>query len=246
MVLTREIREEIESAVGHAVNKCIKHDSFIKTIVSNVTEAVVKTMEKKLSQLEVAVADLQNNYTELKSDYENKMETMETKIRQLESQKNKTEENMDRMDQESRRTNLRIFSFKENQQENTREEVIKLLNSKMALNLTTRDIELCYRVGKRIDNKNRGIFLKLKSYETKEGIYSKKKLLKGTGVAIREDLTSVRVEVLNTCIEKFGLKNVWTGNGKIYLNTDNRVTIIKTKKDCIDLLKGRRITGNKL
>lgn len=231
MVLTRDIRDEIETAVGNAMNKCIKSDSFIKTIVNNVTEAVVKTMETKLIQLESTVEELKTHYSELKSEYETKVKIMEHKLNEAISQKEKVEVTIEKIDQENRKANLRIFSFKEKHKENTTEEIIKFLNSKMSLKLNKEDIELCYRIGKKTDTKTRGIFIKLKSYETKEGIYSRKKLLKGTGVIIREDLTQNKVQILNKCIEKFGLKNVWTGNGKIYYQVNNQVSIIRNITD---------------
>ncbi|KAG5878128.1 hypothetical protein JTB14_017217 [Gonioctena quinquepunctata] len=68
---------------------------------------------------------------------------------------------------------------------------------------------------------------KLKNDEVKQQIYSKKELLKGTGIIIREDLTKSRVELLDDTISKFGLKQVWTESGKIYLNTDNKATMIR-------------------
>ncbi|KAG5872048.1 hypothetical protein JTB14_008340 [Gonioctena quinquepunctata] len=52
---------------------------------------------------------------------------------------------------------------------------------------------------------------------------TKKKLLKGTGIIIREDLTKSRVELLNDTISKFGLKQVWTESGKIYLIIDYKL-----------------------
>nr|CAI5859298.1 unnamed protein product [Callosobruchus analis] len=66
---------------------------------------------------------------------------------------------------------------------------------------------------------------------TKENVYGKKKFLKGTGLAVREDLTRNRVKLLNGAMEKVGFNNVWTVNGKIYVNKDGKVSIIQSKKD---------------
>ena len=38
---------------------------------------------------------------------------------------------------------------------------------------------------------------------------------KGTGITIREDLSPLRLQDLQRAIQKYGLKNVWTEDGKI-------------------------------
>lgn len=45
-------------------------------------------------------------------------------------------------------------------------------------------------------------------------------------------MTNIRVEILNRAIEKFGLRNVWTLNGKIYINDEkNKVHVVKNKNE---------------
>ncbi|XP_074039059.1 uncharacterized protein [Leptinotarsa decemlineata] len=227
MVLTREIREEIEFAVNQAVSQTIKSDSLINQIVNKVTEALAKTLEQKLMKVVSTVAELEQNYT----DMNEKFKSMENKLEIAEKEKYEMEDKVDQMDQATRSCNLRVFSLKEKPNEITKEEIKKIINSKMSLNLTDGDISNCYRVGRKVENKTRGIFLKLNSLELKQIIYGKKKLLKGTGIVIKEDLSEARVKQVNVAIEKFGLKNVWTNNGKIYFNNSNKVHIMKTRKD---------------
>nr|CAI5830997.1 unnamed protein product [Callosobruchus analis] len=99
----------------------------------------------------------------------------------------------------------------------------------MSIDLKDDDIKLCYRVGSREKGKirNRCVFLKLNNLNA----YGKKKFLKETGIAVREDLTKNRVKLLNGAMEKVGLNNVWTINGKIYVNKDGKVSIIQSTKD---------------
>lgn len=85
----------------------------------------------------------------------------------------------------------------------------------MGIKLADQEIQLCYRIGRINTSKVRGILLKLNNLETKELIYKKKKLLKGTGIVVREDLTSHRVALMDKAIQKLDLKSVWTDHGKI-------------------------------
>ena len=63
------------------------------------------------------------------------------------------------MEQELKINNLRIFNVKEKINENTMQEVINLINSKLQFDIRKTDIEACYRVGKMEKDKTRGIFL---------------------------------------------------------------------------------------
>lgn len=96
--------------------------------------------------------------------------------------------------------------------------------------MTDDDILLCYRIGKKQENKHRGILVKLKDTSTKQCIYTKKRLLKGTGIVIKEDLTNTRLKMMNKAIEKVGIKNVWSDNGKICFIYNENVHVINSEK----------------
>nr|CAI5823236.1 unnamed protein product [Callosobruchus analis] len=94
---------------------------------------------------------------------------------------------------------------------------------------------LCHRVGRKEEGKNRGVFIKITSIQKRNLIYAKKKHLKGTGVVVREDLTSLRAELLRKAIEKIGLRNVWTENGKIFAIFNKKKIIIRNIEDFSDM-----------
>ncbi|CAH1183950.1 unnamed protein product [Phaedon cochleariae] len=231
MVLTREIIEKIESAVNIAVNKSLKSDSFVNTIANDISAAVIKTVIKKLSQLEADVEILQGDLSKMRKEFDSKINKIQHIVQKTNNEKCVLEKKFEQMDQATRRMNLRIFNYKEKANEHVREELIQIFNAKMATNVSTKDIEICYRVGQKNESKPRCIFMKLNSYETKHAIYSKKKMLKGTGIVIREDLTSQRVALLSKCAEKVGFKNVWTESGKIHVNVNNKIHILKSEED---------------
>nr|CAI5855643.1 unnamed protein product [Callosobruchus analis] len=145
----------------------------------------------------------------LEEKFVTEIKNLEDHAKRLEHDKIALEKQVDRLDQANRTCNLRLFNLKEND-----------------------DIQICYRVGKKEENKPRGIFLKVKDQNIKEAIYRKKKLFKGSGIVVREDLTKVRLELLNYAIEKIGLKKVWTENSKIYaIGGDRKIAIIRNKQD---------------
>ena len=84
--------------------------------------------------------------------------------------------------------------------------------------LTEADIERTHRVGKPRQNKKspRPIIIKFVRYNCRRRIFLNIKKLKNTGVAITESLTAKRMEMLNKAKERFGFRNVWTLDGRIY------------------------------
>nr|CAI5831867.1 unnamed protein product [Callosobruchus analis] len=141
------------------------------------------------------------------------IENMFHKMEQKDKKINALETRLDEMDQACRSANLRIFNLKE-----------------------ANDFEVCHRVGRKEEGKNRGVFIKITSIEKRNLIYAKKKHLKGTGVVVREDLTSLRAELLRKAIEKIGLRNVWTENGKIFSIFNKKKIIIRNIEDFSDML----------
>nr|CAI5817529.1 unnamed protein product [Callosobruchus analis] len=110
----------------------------------------------------------------------------------------------DDIEQASRINNLRIFQVKKKPQEKLAEEV---------------------------NNKPRGILLKLTNIHKKQDIFNKKKNFKGTGIDIKEDLTDLRLKIMEAAIEKTSLKIVWTYNGRVFVLKDGKKIMIKSKKD---------------
>ncbi|CAG9819992.1 unnamed protein product [Phaedon cochleariae] len=232
MVLTREVTKEIKNAESNAMDRILRDQKFIKALTDNVAEAVIDSVSKKLSDIEQKRRNFEHDLRELKRDNEYKFNTLDVSIKKVIKEKVSMLQKYDNMEQETRRNNLRVFNYQEKNTEDTRQEIMKLFNHKLSTKLTDDDIEICYRIGKKEENqKPRGIFMKLKNHDLKQDIYKRKKLLKGTGVIIREDLTRARVELLTKTIEKVSIKNAWTDAGKIYVNNNSKISIIRSLDD---------------
>lgn len=231
MVITREVKEVIENTVSQAVSKSLQNKDLIKTITETVVNAVVKTLDIRLVKIEESVASLKSEFANTQLENENELKLLKATIDNMNQKNEETYEKFERIDQANRKKVLRIFNVTEKNKEDTRNEIIHILNMKLAMNLTPDDITLCYRVGSKNNGKPRGIYLKLKSIVMKQDIYAKKKMLKGTSIVIKEDLTSTRVDIVNQLTEKIGYRNVWTNDGKIYTSYNGKLHIIKNRTD---------------
>jgi hypothetical protein len=86
------------------------------------------------------------------------------------------------------------------------------------LKLEIDDIEVGHRLGKQDDKKPRQIIVQFSSRGTKVDILKNRKLLKGSGIYVNEDLTRLNQHVF-TCIRKKlsdEVEGVWTRNGNIF------------------------------
>nr|CAI5857157.1 unnamed protein product [Callosobruchus analis] len=152
-----------------------------------------------------------------------------TVIREL-----KEETNMLKMEneyQEARSCNLRLFKVKENPQENLKGVIIHLFETHLNIKLNLDDTVFCLRFGKKQDGHSRGILLKLAKVGMKQNIYSKKKMFKGSGVIVKEDLTDARLKLMEAAIENTSLRSVWSHDGTIMAMKGNHRVTIKTKED---------------
>nr|CAI5849905.1 unnamed protein product [Callosobruchus analis] len=180
----------------------LKDDNFIRAIAQKVTECVIKTIETRFDQLEQKVHDNSTRIIDVTKD-----------ILELKADNDYLLKKCDHLDQEGRRSNLRIFKLPEQEQENTTAEVTQFLKSKLGVDIVHGDIISCTRIGKRSHNKTRSILVQFSNASMKQCVYNKKKFLKGSGVVVKEDLTERRLQLMEAAIEKVTFRAVWSFMG---------------------------------
>ncbi|CAH1989193.1 unnamed protein product [Acanthoscelides obtectus] len=101
----------------------------------------------------------------------------------------------------------------------------------MKINVERPAIECCFRIGQYERDKKRPIVLKFSSMYYKQLAYDNKKLLKSSGMVIREDLTQYKLKLLKDAITKMGRNGrVWTTNGTIFCKYDGEGRTVKIEK----------------
>nr|CAI5831119.1 unnamed protein product [Callosobruchus analis] len=220
MVITREIREEISKSVSNCITSMLKDNNFIQAIAQKVTECVIKTIETRFDELEQKVHVNSTGIIDVRKD-----------ILKLKADNDYLLKNCDHLDQEGRRSNLRIFKLPEREQENTTAEVTQFLKSKLGVDIVHGNIISCTRIGKRSHNKIRSILVQFSNASMKQCVYNKKKLLKGSGVVVKEDLTERRRQLMESAIEKVTLRAVWSFMGEIFVMHNNRRVLIRCNDD---------------
>lgn len=129
----------------------------------------------------------------------------------------KYDKRLDELEQYSRRNNLRIFGIEEKAGEDTDQSIINFVQQKLSLTISINEIDRSHRVGLSRNGKPRAILVKFVSYRCRAEVFKRKKLLKNSPISIKEDLTIYRSNVLREAVKKFGVANVWSNDGRIFI-----------------------------
>ena len=76
--------------------------------------------------------------------------------------------------------------------------------------------------------------MKFSNHNTRQRVFQARRKLKGTQITIVENLTSKRVAILSKARNKFGVRNVWSLDGRIFAVVEG----VKTRIDSIEQIDG--------
>ena len=173
----------------------------------------------RLEKIEGSIHDLQTDMDKRKKEIKVLTETNTTQ----QSTIDKLERSINNMEQYSRRSCIRILGKEEKRGENTDTVVADICKSRLGIQIDiSKDIDRSHRTG-RINPPSsssaavppRPIIVKLTSYRIRKEILLKRRLLKGTGVVIVEDLTAKNQKLLKKTREHRKVQQTWTTDGRI-------------------------------
>nr|CAI5829809.1 unnamed protein product [Callosobruchus analis] len=183
----------------------LKKKDVAESITNIILRTITSTLNNKFKYYDEKIAQLENEIINLKSgkgDFQNN------------SKGEAIQKNVPEADDE-----------------NLSEKVYQIFKDKMKVDINRSEITAAYRVGRQNGNKPRHILVSFKDNCIKMAAYNKKKMLKGSKIIIKEDLTIPRLKVVKNASEKYGFKNVWTVNGHIFARSDKGVE--KIHLDCV-------------
>ena len=215
---------------------CLRNiESQVKDLTS-FQEETVKSHIIKVTESLTSMSDRFDKFEEALKEKEDKIKELEDRINSLEE---KNEDlitknhdfciKIDDLEQYSRRNCLLLHGVKEDDEENTDEIVLRTVAEEIGIEINEQDIDRTHRLGKpnRKDGKPRPIIVKFTRYAVRNKVYTYKRNLKGKRLLITESLTAYRMKLLIEAQEKFGVKNVWTSDGRILYKNNNRVLLYK-------------------
>lgn len=97
--------------------------------------------------------------------------------------------------------------------------MLEIVNQNLKLGLPVIGIERCHRIGQiTAESRPIPIIVKFSNYNFREQVFKNKKMLKGTGTVIREDLCDGRLVILKEC-RSWLQKCVWTKYSIVFLKS---------------------------
>nr|CAH7752493.1 unnamed protein product [Callosobruchus chinensis]CAH7755953.1 unnamed protein product [Callosobruchus chinensis] len=210
---TRKNQADFESTLMDALKK----KSIAESISKMILETITSSLKEKFNYYDSKITELEKEVSCLKSklnDTVNIQDNVDHK---------KVEQKVDNIQQHIRNNNLRIMSVPEAAGENLTEKVYDIFTNKMKVEINKSEIIAAYRVGRKLDNKPRQILVTFQDNAIKMLTYNRKRFLKGSNIVIKEDLTVLRLNIMNAASEKYGYRNVWSTNGAIFAKTGNGV-----------------------
>ena len=135
-----------------------------------------------------------------------------------------------RLEQYTRKENVRIAGLPESDGENTTELIVNMAKA-IGVEISTADISVSHRLPQRNTQRPRPIIAKFVRREKKTEVMKAKKNLKSKqeykGVYIDDDLTQMRGKIMKALREDSNIKRCWSIDGKIFcrvLEKGNEIT----------------------
>ena len=221
-----EIMEAINAALDTKLDQ-------LAARIENMVTTKVEELEKKLQNVEDEVKKLKDDV----DDSINHVESM------LKHDIDLTWEYAVRNEQYSRKNNLRVLGLVEEERENLEAKFIKFVEDNLQEEISADEIEIIHRIGARRNDggeqgsrrggKPRPVIVKLLSHKSKMKILLKRKMLKGKGIIIVEDMADDIAKRLKELKSKRSVESSWFSNGKIKfkLRDDPRIKEIRGWRD---------------
>ena len=133
-------------------------------------------METELNSLKTEVEGVKRSQENVKT----KVDMVERKVQDLNFEIN-------RLEQYSRKSSIRIYEIREEEREKVTEKVLNTVKEEIGVELTADEIDITHKAGQKRQDMSRGILVKFVSHKSKEKTMKQKKQAKN--IRISEDLS---------------------------------------------------------
>ena len=220
----QEIAESVSTAI---VEKLLSS----KDIIKNMIATIIDTDQFK-EALDLGRQDIYESVTYDLTQSKEKYEALEAKNNQLTHQLATLEEEVDSLQQYSRRNCLLIHQVKEVPNESTDDAALGIFKQKLNIDLDPSDLDRSHRIGRKSSSRARPIIVKFTAYNIRNKVFRAKRNLKGQGITITESLTKLRLQLLKEAKLINGVVTTWTMDGRIFcLRSDDSVVVVERKQD---------------
>ena len=215
-----------ENTIKLMINKAIK--GAMKDFKITIQELIKKQFEEVRAEIDRVSAEnelLKRQHEEAQttiSALEAKVTKADREINSNHEQWKETIRHCNENEQYSRRWCLRFQGIPVKENENCKDEVIKLLMENLEISsLRAHDLDAAHRIGRSRDGKPPTIIARFFRRDHCQKILTSRRKLKGKGKGISEDLTTMNIKLMNRARNHAGIKSTWSWNGHIWVQAEN-------------------------
>ena len=217
LIADKIINSSAGQLIGKLACKLVNNKVFIDSLSSNIHDTVAQEL------YEATCIDLEDQNKEIA--------VLNRKYQDLSVLNEQLNTNLDDLEQYSRRNCLLLHGIRESPNEIAENVILETINNKLKLTLKPDDIDRTHRIGqlkRKPDASNtmpkpRPFIIKFVSYRARFLVFRNKRLLKGSGLLVTENLTRQRNEILQDAKHRSSVESAWSQDGRIVL-------LLKTKK----------------
>ena len=223
-------QSQITKRVSSLESKTSENKKRVDLLEKNLVETDGKLLDtsKKIEDIDKGMGFMNEICEGLKSQVSSLSKKNSELLQHIESLSKKVDTN----EQHNRSECLLLHGVPETSTETPTQSKTIFVNEigkKLGIPMKDEYVRRAHRLGQRRGNgsKPRPIIARLWSPELRNDIYTRKKACKNSPISITENLTKKRVQVKKDAESRYGDKNVWTKEGRIYAKDgDQLITVL--------------------
>ena len=145
-------------------------------------KSTINDLETSLNSTQQDVKDLEENAKKMTEDHTETSEALKSKIAELESQLKEAVEHNTRLEQYTRRENLRFNMITESEEEDCKTLVLDIIHKELAIDVPGIRFHAVHRVGKQTEGRPRPIIARFVCREDRDLVWSRRGKLKHSTV----------------------------------------------------------------
>lgn len=212
-----ELKEITRETSKEVLRELTSDSKFIDTLVD-------KLVDKILDQVSLHIESLKK-----------RIELLEKKVSEVEDEEKHAKAKCTHLELQTKLKQLRIYGLPEKNSTSLNQAVNNLFIEK--LGLTNVQVDNCYRIGAVKEGHTRPVIVSFGNTQNRNTVFFNKKKLKGTKIAITEELFKSTYELLTYAKENLGKDKVWTFGGRVITKVDNKKFFVKNEEDVIKLME---------
>lgn len=174
---------------------------------------ISKLCTKFLTQLEDRLDARFSKFEDKLSEVCESIKTLRDEVGSTAAKVTDIQKKVDTLEQIQKRNSIRISGLPVSDDGDILVYVVDFIKSKLKVDCSSTDIDYCFRT---IKDSKCTIIVNFCSNWKKHAVLAAKHRLKGTQIAIFEDLTPTKYKLLSQAKKKFGNNKAWSSGGRIF------------------------------